>query len=347
MAGSSRRRRHVGAAVLALGFAAPVCAQAPSAFEAVVAPIFEARCVSCHGTEKTKGRLALHTWELVAKGGSSGPLWVAGKPAESELVRRLLLPADDEEHMPPREEPQLAKEEIALLERWVAAGASPRATVAELGLTPELARFATGLKERLPAPQAAGGAKDQAWELDPTAVARARGELARTVAELQRRFPGALAYASRTSAELHFTAVGLGREFGDAELAQLQPLAGSLVLLDLSGTAITDAAGAGLRELQGLRVLRLNRTAAGDGVLAALAQLPRLETVALHGAAMSERGLAALRGTAALRRLHAGGAAGEAAARLELPIVAAGSEPLDLPVPGATPPAGEGTAKPQ
>ena len=63
--------------------------RASSAFEAVVAPIFQARCASCHGAEKQKGRLALHTWERVAQGGDSGPLWVAGKPDESELVRRL------------------------------------------------------------------------------------------------------------------------------------------------------------------------------------------------------------------------------------------------------------------
>ncbi len=341
------RRPGTGSALLAGALLATAngLAQAPSAFEAVVAPIFEARCVSCHGTEKTKGRLALHTWEHVAKGGSSGPLWVGGKPAESELVRRLLLPGDDEEHMPPREEPQLAKEEIALLERWVAAGATAGVTMAELGLTPELTRFAAGLKERLRATEASAGAKESAWELDPAAVAKARGELARKVAELQQRFPGALAYESRSAAELHFTAVGLGREFGDAELAQLLPLAGALGVLDLSGTAVTDGAAAVLRELKGLRVLRLNRTAAGDGVLEILKQLPRLETLALHGAAVTEAGLRNLRAATALRRVHAGGPVAEVAARVGLPVVATGSELLDVPVNAEAPAAGDAANK--
>lgn len=320
-------------------------AQSPTAFDAIVAPIFEARCVSCHGADKTKGRLALHTWERVVKGGASGPLWVAGKPAESELVRRLLLPADDEERMPPSDEPQLAREEIALLERWVAAGASPSIALADLKLSPELLEKAAGLAERLRASGPGATVRDAVWELDPTAVAAARQPLAQRVAAVQQRFPGALGYESRTSAELHFTTTGLGREFGDADLALLRPLADALVVLDLSGSAVTDRSAELLREFRALRVLRLNRTDAGDGVAAALRNHPRLEVLALHGSAISAAGLRALQAAGALRKVHIGGQLGQEAAQAGLPVVATGSEALDRPAAAEAAPAPAGERK--
>src|SRR5262249_46221541 len=42
---------------------------------------------------------------------------------ESEMLRRLKLPADDDDHMPPSEKPQPTAEEIAAIEKWIAAGA--------------------------------------------------------------------------------------------------------------------------------------------------------------------------------------------------------------------------------
>lgn len=88
-----------------------------------IAPLFESRCTSCHGTTKQKGDLALHDPVAIARGGSSGPILVPGSPQASELVRRLRLPASDEEHMPPEGKPQLSAEEMAAVEAWIAAGA--------------------------------------------------------------------------------------------------------------------------------------------------------------------------------------------------------------------------------
>jgi hypothetical protein len=287
----------------------------PTAYGQIVAPILRARCIQCHGETKQKGKLALHTWEAFAKGGEIGPVFVPGKPADSEILLRLRLPLAEEDHMPPRDEPQPATAEIALLERWIAAGASPTATIESLQLPPELAAALA----RLPRPRA----RAADLELDPAAVAKLRGPLAAAVAALQEKFPGALSYESRSSAALHFTAAGLGRDFGDAELAALAPLAPQLVRLDLAATALTDRSAPVLAQFTALRVLRAGFTAIGDETLAALAPLTALESCSLNHTAMSDRGLAALKKLPTLREVRVTGTAvsADAIRQSGLPVV--------------------------
>lgn len=96
-----------------------------SVFENEIQPILVKVCIDCHGPEKAKGRLRLDTREAALAGGKSGvPTLVPGKPAESELLRRVKLPRDDDEAMPSDDGPGLTPAEIAALERWIAAGAA-------------------------------------------------------------------------------------------------------------------------------------------------------------------------------------------------------------------------------
>ena len=88
-----------------------------------VKPILEARCVSCHGPKKKKGGLRL---EPIAEAfpEDEKDWWtiLPGDPAGSLLVERIKLTADDDGVMPPRGE-LLTKEEISLIEQWIARGA--------------------------------------------------------------------------------------------------------------------------------------------------------------------------------------------------------------------------------
>ena len=38
-------------------------------YDQLIAPVFEARCQNCHGENKDKGKLRMHTRELLLKGG--------------------------------------------------------------------------------------------------------------------------------------------------------------------------------------------------------------------------------------------------------------------------------------
>jgi hypothetical protein len=86
-----------------------------------VKPVLMARCYSCHGALKQEAKLRLDTAEFIRKGGKHGPAIVAGKPAESRLLKKVSAPSLDE-RMPPEGEP-LHAPQIAALREWIAAGA--------------------------------------------------------------------------------------------------------------------------------------------------------------------------------------------------------------------------------
>lgn len=108
------------------------------AFAGVIAPIFESKCVSCHGPEKSKGGLRLDSYAAMQKGGEDGAVLKSGDAAQSPLVQRTLLPADSDDHMPPQGKPQLTTNEIALLKWWIQAGAVENQKVAELNPPSEI-----------------------------------------------------------------------------------------------------------------------------------------------------------------------------------------------------------------
>jgi len=101
----------------------PGSTSAASFYAEFVQPILRRRCVSCHGPEKQKGELRLDTLAGLWRGGQDGPVVVAGNAGESLMIRRLLLPLDHEDHMPPEGKPQPTAAEVELLQWWINAGA--------------------------------------------------------------------------------------------------------------------------------------------------------------------------------------------------------------------------------
>ena len=91
---------------------------------AVVARLFEAKCLSCHGPEKQKGQFRIDQRALLLKGGESGVAAVVpGDPAKSGLFRMILLPTTHDQVMPPAGKPRLADADILAVFRWIQAGA--------------------------------------------------------------------------------------------------------------------------------------------------------------------------------------------------------------------------------
>ena len=88
-------------------------------FEKKVRPLLAARCWGCHGAEKNKGGLRLHSAEAVAKGGDSGAVLIGGKPDDSSLIEVIRYVSDLK--MPPKG--KLSDAEILELTEWVRSGA--------------------------------------------------------------------------------------------------------------------------------------------------------------------------------------------------------------------------------
>jgi mono/diheme cytochrome c family protein len=114
--------RHGWIIVLGLPIAAMADEEATS-FEAARA-VMESRCLECHTEEKAKGELILTTRERMMKGGEGGISVNIESPADSELLKRVHLAADDEDRMPPRKSGEpLSPGEIDALTQWIRAGA--------------------------------------------------------------------------------------------------------------------------------------------------------------------------------------------------------------------------------
>ncbi len=98
----------------------------PAVSEKDVLPIFQVRCVACHGKGRQEAGLDLRTRASRLKGGRSGPAVVPGNPDRSPIIQKI-----ESGEMPPVEL-QLANSvrpptaaELQLLRRWIEAGAPP------------------------------------------------------------------------------------------------------------------------------------------------------------------------------------------------------------------------------
>ncbi|WP_299547952.1 FN3 associated domain-containing protein [Seonamhaeicola sp.] len=101
-------------------------------FLGFVKPILDAKCVGCHNPEKQKGELDMTSFNTMVSGGKHGALWTAGSTEESALLRRVHLPLEHKEHMPPEGKKQLTKEEIRLLSLWIKNGANENISLVQL-----------------------------------------------------------------------------------------------------------------------------------------------------------------------------------------------------------------------
>lgn len=107
----------------------------PVSFRTEVAPILLSKCAGCHGRKKSSGNYRVDTYQRLVSSPDEAASVVAGKPAESELFRRLIT-TDDDERMP-RKANALPAEEVAILRRWILEGArfdgsDPRASLARI-----------------------------------------------------------------------------------------------------------------------------------------------------------------------------------------------------------------------
>ena len=112
---------------LALQLASLVEAKESVDFQSQIRPILSEHCLECHGPDerarKAKLRLDLRKSALEKRSRSGVSIIVAGKPLESELIRRIRS-SDADDVMPPAEHQNpLDSEQVELLERWIAEGA--------------------------------------------------------------------------------------------------------------------------------------------------------------------------------------------------------------------------------
>lgn len=235
-----------------------------------VAPIFQDKCVQCHGPQKHKGKLRLDTFENVMQGGKDGLVVKAGDAKGSELLRRVKLPRDNEDAMPAEGKPALNAAEIKVIELWIATGAAQTVAAEEVRAAPPLPP-----PVRAPEPLAA----DYRPRTDKIqALANQLG--IRLVPRSQNPRDG-----------LILRTVSAPERCDDAVLAALKPVADLIVDAELARTRISDAGVKTVAGFPNLRSLDLSHTAVTSAGLAPLESLPKLESLNLTSTAVDDQGV--------------------------------------------------------
>jgi hypothetical protein len=222
-------------------------------YVSVIAPILSARCAGCHGMDRDKGGLRLHTPEAIMRGGDSGLVLLAGNAEASTLLTRMRLPLDHDDHMPPDSKPQPAEDELLAIEAWINAGApfdGTSGTDFVASNTP-----ASNAKQVAPPAAAIQALREALVHIEPTEAG---------------------------SLLLRVDASTATPPLDDARFAALlQPVTAHIAELSLARTHITDASAAHLAAMPNLRRLNLSQSTISDATLIALADHPAIEHLVL------------------------------------------------------------------
>jgi len=275
--------------------------QSAVVYSAMVQPVLHDNCYGCHSASRVKGGLWLDAPDRILKGGKDGPVIVPGQAAASLLVKRVLLPIDDEHHMSPKEKGQLTPMEIGLLRWWIDNGASFDKPVARLPQDSGIASFLQAFHAGTAGPVAGVAVTniaDSDLPVGPVAAApeeavrrlRAAGALVLPIAQGSNYLevdcvsdtlgPDALKALPMLKEQLVSLKCSWVRA-GDI----LVPAAAAcprLVRLWLDHTAITGSNFAELRGLVNLKYLNLTGTGVGAADIAKLKGLPKLSVLYLY-----------------------------------------------------------------
>ncbi len=252
----------------------------------VIQPMLQTHCYSCHGANKQKGKLRLDDSSRIVKGGKDGLILRAFHPEESDMIKRMLLPAEDEHRMPPKEKTPLKESEIAIFQWWIGQGADFSRKVKEF---PQPGKIAAYLQALQGAGGIAGGGAGVSM-LVPSGPVGAVAE--KDLDALRARKVEVIPVA----AGAHYLLVNFlnAVNIADKDMALLLPLRQQLVWLKLGDQQVGDSGMAVVGQCSALTVLHLNGTRITDKGLGQLRSLHNLRLLNLVGTAVTAKGIVSL-----------------------------------------------------
>lgn len=256
----------------------------------IIKPILSAKCYSCHGSSKQKGKLRLDEPGFILKGGKEGAAIKWNHADESRMIERILLPQSHEDHMPPKEKPQLTRQETALLQWWVNSGAGFDKKVNQ-------SRVSEKIKPVLLALQTGAIKTEAEVAIIPTKEVAKADEKA--MEALKQKGIMVIPVAVNTN-YLSVNFVGADKVTPE-ELKLLEPLKEQVIWLKAGYENLKDEDMKLVAKLPQLRRLHIEGNPVTDAGLAHLKALTQLQYINLSDTKVSAKGLAQLAG---LKMLH-------------------------------------------
>lgn len=258
----------------------------PLLYNHVVSRILDNNCVSCHNPNKKKGELLMTTLEALRIGGESGPAFVEGQSEKSELIRRLHLHIEDEEHMPPDGKKPLSENEIRILERWIALGASDTLRLNHLDDNEQLALLIKTMMQP----------KDiETWQTLPKVADSTIENLASDYLTIKRIIGNSNALG---------VSLFMPPEYNMTLIKNLERVAVNIVELDLSALPLGTIEMEVVANCENLERLEVDRTQITDAGFAKLGKLNNLKHLKAYGTKITDASLPTFRKLKALKTLY-------------------------------------------
>ena len=265
----------------------------------IIEPILATKCYSCHGESKQKGKLRLDLPNYILQGGEEGKVLTPYQPGSSEIINRLLLPTSNEEHMPPKEKPQLTKDEVALLHWWIESGANFTAAVKNTKQTAAikglLASFLSG----------AGDGGDVANTSSGASVLPTKNASPISADLLAQLNKEGIVVVPVVNGSNYVRANLIGVENLSAQTFQLlAKISNQLLQLNASFTAVKDEYLLTLSNCKQLKQLELNGTPITNKGLASLAALENLENLSITQTKVTANGIGNVSALKKLKKVY-------------------------------------------
>jgi uncharacterized membrane protein/mono/diheme cytochrome c family protein len=266
--------------------------QEANVYADVVQPMLQTRCYSCHGEKKQKNNLRLDDPQWILKGGKHGAV-INANPGESKLLKRILLPREDDDHMPPKQKPQFSEKEIALIHWWIDEGADFNKKVKDLK-QPEL------IKPYLLALQ-----NDHVEEKKMIAIVPADlVEKADEKALQPLKDKGVIVIPVAQNSNYLMANFVSAINVSDADIKLLLTVKKQLAWLKLNDTNINDSALPVIGQCTNLTLLQLNNTKITDKGLLQIKNLSRLQSLSLVGTKVTANGVMQLQTIKGLQSIY-------------------------------------------
>ena len=231
-------------------------------YNSLIQPILNSKCISCHNSKKSKGKLALDNFEALQKGGKNGIIINYKNPELSEILVRIYLPENEKKHMPPKAKKQLTKAEIDILSHWINLGAPENTLIKDLEISEELlSNFIKKEGNFFP-------------EIDVNVPNK------NSISFLRKKGIH-IAPITKSSNLLYLSSYNY-HEFIEEDISELNKLKDNLVDIDLSNSSFNDEVFEILSNFTNLTRLKLNYTSiSGKGIekLSSLNNLKRLHLI--------------------------------------------------------------------
>lgn len=238
-------------------------------YEHVIKPILEQKCVSCHKASKQKGELRLDGQAYILAGGKNGPVIDFNQAEDSHLLHRILLPLENEEHMPPKGKLQLTELETEILINWIKESAHFDKKIVEYPEESTLFQLAKNLFVPTEGPN---------YDF-PFATGNTIEKLNTDYRVVQAIYPDAPA--------LRVSFFGKS-QFNSKALDELEKISVQLVELNLNNMPVSDEDIKKISRFNNLEKLHLNSTGLSGTTLSSLKNQPKLHSLSLSGNPLKE-----------------------------------------------------------